>query len=199
MRSIFRKISLSLILILTLGFIPKTFAYWAENLIEAEETFFASVSIGEWITSYIPEILEDWNLNEWEDTNTLNQSIPEGQLFTYDGELYISIDEDYNPYYHGVPGPGNSVPWAYVSTSLNWQSGTNYRVNSVVVRNGRYFIANSNYNSTDWFVNDPLQHHGYTWSEWREIYSIDESRFDYFPGTTIIDYASPDFNYVIYK
>ena len=32
----------------------------------------------------------------------------------------------------------------------------NYRVGSVVARNGRYFIANPAYNDVDWFVGDPL-------------------------------------------
>lgn len=193
-----KKIILSLVFTLTISLIPKTYAYWANQIIEAEETFFASITIGEWVTSYIPQILDGWNLNIWEDENTLNQNIPEGQLFTYDGFLYISLDSGYNPYWHGLP-LDNSIPWAFVATDINWIPGVNYRVNSVVKRSGRYFIANHAYTADDWFVNDPLIYHGNIWSEWREIEPIADEHFGWLDGLNIIDYANPDWDYITYK
>lgn len=67
----------------------------------------------------------------------------------------------------------------------------NYRVGSVVARNGRYFIANPAYNDVDWFVGDPLSSTNKPWSEWREIQPLPDSYFGYIENyPTLRDYRA---------
>lgn len=193
-----RKLKLIALLTLYLMVVPTTKAYWGLDMQNVENVKNISFSIGSWAHQSDTTPWDNWNLNVWQDENILNQTIPDGQLFTYNGTLYISIDSDYNPFYHGLPDV-NPIPWAYVATDLHWRPGTNYRVNSVVIREGRYFIANSNYTTDDWFVNDPIDFHGHLWSEWREIEPISEEHFNYFIDTNIRDFANPNWNYIIYK
>jgi hypothetical protein len=170
-----KLIIVALIFIIILNILNmQVYAYW--------DTYYTSkdiqVLIGDWVwdQKIIPD---EWNLNIWEDEGNLNQTIPENQLFSYNGLLYVVRDgEEYNPHWHGLPGNGGNQ-WAYVSLELEWRPNMNYRVNSVVIRDGRWFIANPNYNSADWFVNDPLSKSGTQWSEWREIEPLDESYFGY--------------------
>lgn len=182
-------------ILISLTSLTHSYAYWSSSVNGAETNTWTQILIGSWLSDII--IPDDWNLNIWEDEDDINHIIPEGQLFTYDTHIYISLG-GYNPEYHGLPGEPNLL-WAFVSTELEWRPNTNYRVNSVVVRDGRYFIANILFNTSDWFINDPLTNSGHSWSEWREIEPISESYFNTFQGTNLIDYATPDFNFVIYK
>lgn len=134
------------------------------------------ILLGNW-ESPIEQLTDGYIIDIWIEEDVLNQTIPVNQLFAYQGNLYIAIDE-YNPQWHGLPGNGINQ-WAYIALGLEWQPNMNYRVNSVVIRDGRWFIANPNYNSSDWFVNDPLSKSGTQWSEWREIEPLDESYFGY--------------------
>lgn len=171
-------------------------AYWVQGISPATETTEVSVGIGEW--QYLENMWDiDYNLNIWEEEGTLNQQIPKGVIFSYDNLLYtVREGEEYNPHWHGVPSSSNR--WAFVSLELEWRANTNYRTNSVVVRDGRYFIANHNFNDDDWFINDPLIKSGHAWSEWREIEPLLESDFGYIEGTTLIDYRMNP-NEVVYK
>lgn len=147
------------------------YAYW-NNL---EITHTVTAQIGVWDYKIIPD---EWNLNIWEAEGNLNRIIPENQLFSYNGLLYVVRDgEEYNPHWHGLPGEPNTQ-WAYVSLELEWRPNMNYRTFSVVVREGRYFIANPAYND-DWFVGDPLNSANKAWSEWREIEPLPESYFGF--------------------
>lgn len=171
-------------------------AYWSDGVVGDFKQALISITIGEWGFPQGGEF-DGWNLNIWEEEDTLNQNVPTGQLFSYGDFIYISLDSGYNPFYHGMPGEPNTQ-WAFVSTELNWRPNMNYRVNSVVVRDGRYFIANIDHNVNDWFINDPLTHNG-RWAEWREIEPINEIHFETIQGTSLIDYASPNWDYIIYK
>lgn len=175
----------------------RTYAYWADTIFSETKTAQVIISIGEWLFPDEPVVPDDWNLNIWEEEETLNQNVPEDQIFTHDGYIYISTNGGYNPYYHGMPGEPNTQ-WAFVATALEWEPNMNYRVHSVVTRDGRYFIANINYNSHDWFINDPLTNNG-LWGEWREIEPISQEHFGLLQDTNLIDYASPDWDYIIYK
>lgn len=175
----------------------RTHAYWSDIIFSQTKTAQIIITIGEWLSPDGPIVLDGWNLNIWEEEDTLNQNVPEEQMFTYDGNIYISINGGYNPFYHGMPGEPNTQ-WAFVATGLDWKPNMNYRVHSVVIRDGRYFIANILYNSTDWFVNDPLTNNG-LWKEWREIEPISQEHFGLLQDTNLIDYASPDWDYIIYK
>lgn len=189
-----KRINVIMIMLLLVNTV-KINAYWTETIggVKIGNTL---TQIGEWMSSTWES---DYNLNIWEDENTLNQYIPEDTIFSYNGLLYIIIEgEKYNPYYHGLPGqPSNR--WASVSIELEWRPNTNYRPNSVVIRNGRYFIANIVFNTSSWFIHDPLTNSGYQWSEWREIEPISQEHFGMLLDTGLKDYANPDFNYIIYK
>lgn len=155
------------------------------------------IQLGDWQIE-IPPWESDYNLNIWENESNLNQFIPENTIFSYDGLLYIIIEgQDYNPYYNDLPGQ-TSNRWAIVAIELEWRPNTNYRVNSVVVRNDRWFIANYAYNTIDWFIGDPLSSGNNSWSEWREIEPLTQENFNYFEGTTIKDYRIDSSN-VTYK
>lgn len=174
------------------------FAYWGS--IESEGTTINNfLLIGTWGNT----VPDEWNLNILEDNNELNLYIPEGQIFSYDNLLYISISDNYNPEYNGLPGE-NRTRWALVALGLDWIENSNYRVNSVVriydeFRDEyRYFIANSNWNNNDWFIHNPLTHSGNEWSEWREISPIEETDFGWLDGYNLRDFAAPDWNKVIY-
>lgn len=183
------KITIISLLAITSIFCFRTYSYWDINT----TTIRTELKIGS--INYINTL----NLNIWEDNNILNQEVPVDTIFSYNNDLYIvRAGETYNPHYHGLPGEGGNQ-WAYVALELEWKPNMNYRTNSVVIRSGRYFIANSAYNTDDWFVNDPLTKHGKPWSEWREIEPIDESHFGNLPNSNLKDYANPDFNYIIYK
>lgn len=149
--------------------------------------------IGNWGSIY-DDILSLDELSEDE----LNITIPENTMFIYQGFLYLTRpNSNYNPEYHGLPGGSSSPNWAVWSIELQWRPNSNYRTNSVVIRNGRYFIANSNYNQ-DWFVGDPLNSGNDSWAEWREIEPVSEDMFDYFYDTQIKDYRLHP-NQVVYK
>ena len=78
------------------------YAYW-NNL---EITYTVTAQIGVWDYKIIPD---RWNLNIWEDEDNLNRTIPINQLFSYQGDLYISINKNgYNPQYHGLPTNGTN-------------------------------------------------------------------------------------------
>lgn len=175
----------------------QVYAYW--GVVSAGETTEnIRIQIGTW-DFFDDPWNSDYNLNIWEDEGILNQYIPEDVVFSYNGNLYIKMPGVvYNPHYHGLPGMPNSR-WAAVSIDLEWRSDTNYRVNSVVIRSGKYYIANSGFNTRDWFVSDPANTLNLPWSEWREIYPIAEEHFAYFDGTDLRDFAAPDMNYIIYK
>src|SRR5690606_32635154 len=98
--------------------------------------------IGNWGSIY-DDILSLDELSEDE----LNITIPENTMFIYQGFLYLTRpNSNYNPEYHGLPEGSSSPKWAVWSIELQWRPNSNYRINSIVIRNGRYFIANSNYN-----------------------------------------------------
>lgn len=152
----------------------QTHAFWDNN----QQIKSNIILLGNW-ESPIEQLTDGYIIDIWIEEDNLNQTIPENQLFSYNGLLYVVRDgEEYNPQWHGLPGNGGNQ-WAYVSIELEWRPNVNYRVNSVVIRDGRWFIANPNYNSADWFVNDPLSKSGTQWSEWREIEPLEESYFDY--------------------
>lgn len=191
-----KKLLITILIICFIGTSSPAQAYWVGTLLHTDTETNTDVFIGEW--QYLENMWDiDYNLNIWEEEETLNQRIPEGVVFSYDNLLYtVREGEEYNPHWHGVPSSSNK--WAFVSLELEWRANTNYRTNSVVVRDGRYFIANHNFNDDDWFINDPLIKSGHAWSEWREIEPLLESDFGYIEGTTLIDYRmSP--NEVVYK
>lgn len=175
-----RIISLYIILIISLVS-PVAYAYWTSNILESNTVINPTITIGTWFNI----LDEGFNLNIWQDEGILNQVIPNNQIFSYNNLLYVVREgETYNPHYHGLPGSGSNQ-WAYVSLELEWKPNMNYRTNAIVVRDGRYFIANHVYNN-DWFVNDPLSSTNQPWSEWREIQPVYE--FNYLEGTNLPDY-----------
>lgn len=164
-----------------------TYGYWVGGFLPSGNNSSNLISIGSWIDE---PWKEDYNLNIWENEDDLNHYIPQGVIFSYDGLLYIVRQgENYNPHYHGLPGKPSAV-WAVISLDLDWIANTNYRVNSVVVRNGKWYIANYEYNTSDWFVNDPSLKSGGQWSEWREIEPLAISYFGYLQGTNLLDYRA---------
>ena len=169
-------------------------AYWGTPNTQSS-TNNSVIQIGEWIFETIyDDILSLDELSEDE----LNITIPENTMFIYQGFLYLTRpNSNYNPEYHGLPDGSSSPIWAVWSIELQWKPNTNYRTHSIVIRNGRYFIANSNYNQ-DWFVGDPLDSENNSWAEWREIEPVSEDMFDYFYDTQIKDYRLNP-NQVIYK
>ncbi len=173
-----------------------TFAYWASSITAGSSSKSPTITIGEWLEEEPWE--NEYNLNIWEEEGQLNQYVPQDTVFSYDGNLYIvNSPMNYNPYYHGLPGQ-TFVRWAFVAVELEWQPNVNYRVNSVVIRNGKWYIANYRYNTWNWFVNDPATHSGSQWSEWREIEPLPMDYFDYLLDTNLLDYrANP--NDVTYK
>lgn len=166
-----------------------TFAYWADRILPSFKEDSLKISIGSWQRE-LPSWEGNYNLNIWEEEGTLNQFVPEDVIFSYNGLLYIMIEgKTYNPYWHGLPVP----TWAAVAVELDWRPNTNYRTNSVVIRNGKWYIANHQFNTNDWFTNDPETHSGETWSEWREIEPLTEDNFKCFEGTNLKDYRmDPD-------
>ena len=56
---------------------------------------------------YFLIIMAGWDtyiIDIWVEENNLNRTIPINQLFSYQGDLYISINKNgYNPQYHGLP------------------------------------------------------------------------------------------------
>ena len=174
--------------------VSTTYGYW-DSEIKAENANSSSIiSIGSWIEE---TWVTEYNLDIWEESDTLNQTIPEDTIFSYTGTLYVVNDgQSYNPEWHGLPG-SSSLKWAILSVDLDWIPNSNYRVNSVVVRNDKWYIANYQWNSSNWFVNDPATHSG-RYKEWREIEPLPLDYFDYLLGTSMLDYrANP--NDVTYK
>lgn len=185
-----KKIIILLILVLS---IQPAYTYWTSDISVSDITSGATIQIGVWSW----DVTDGFNLNIWEDEEILNQYIPLDTLFSYEGILYIVRDgESYNPYYHGLPGEGRNQ-WAYVSLELEWADNMNYRTNSVVIRNGVWYIANSAYND-DWFVNDPLNSKNKSWSEWRKIEPLLESYFGYLPNYPGVKDYRANINDVIY-
>lgn len=190
-----RKLLIILVSIILLASTQIAYAYWANEINNATKSQTLSITIGEWNLNPVDD---EWNLDIWEDNDELNQTIPEGQLFSYNNILYVVRDgANYNPEWHGLPGQGSNQ-WAYVALALEWLPNMNYRTNAVVIRNSRYFIANHLYNN-NWFVGDPLNSSNTKWSEWREIEPLPESYFGYLDDyPTVKDYrANP--NDVTYK
>lgn len=184
-----------LLVLTSLAINTSTLAYWA-GLVEVDTLKQVNINIGSWLnTSW--EV--DYNLNIWEDNNVLNQQVPEGIIFSYNNLLYtVREGENYNPQWHGLPGQVNSR-WAMVALDLDWKPNSNYRVNSVVVRDSRWFIANYKHNTDDWFITDPLDSLNTEYSHWREIEPIAETNFGFLLDTTLRDYSNPDFNFIVYK
>lgn len=191
-----KKVASLILLVIALFIISNrtTYSYWSSNQGPSIGILNMSMAVGSW---GIYDELDSFNLNIWEDEDNLNQVVPNNQLFTYDGIIYVSnAKHGYIPEYHGLPGSGGNQ-WAYFALGLDWIPNVNYRTNSVVIREGRYFIANSAYND-DWFVGDPLNSTNKPWSEWREILPISNSNFSLFEDTGLVDYANPDFDYIFY-
>lgn len=173
-----------------------TFAYWESSITAGSSSKSPTITIGEWLEEEPWE--NEYNLNIWEEEGRLNQYVPQDTVFSYDGNLYIvNSSMNYNPYYHGLPGQENTH-WAFVAVELEWQPNVNYRVNSVVIRNGKWYIANYRYNTVNWFVNDPATHSGNPWAEWREIEPLLMDYFGYLLDTNLLDYRA-DPNDVTYK
>lgn len=177
--------------------VSSTYAFWADGIFSSFKQDSLTILIGSWQRE-LPSWEGDYNLNIWEEEDNLNQVVPEDVIFSYNGLLYTVNDgNEYNPKYHGLPGDPNAR-WALVAIELEWILNVNYRVNSIVTRNGKWYIANYEYNKTNWFINDPETHSVDEWSEWREIEPLTEDDFDYFEGTNLKDYRM-DPNDVTYK
>lgn len=177
--------------------ISSTYAFWAGSILPNLKQESVIIQIGEW-QKELPPWEGDYNLNIWEEEDDLNQVVPEDVIFSYNGLLYTVNDgNEYNPKYHGLPG-NPDARWALVAIELEWIPNVNYRVNSIVTRNGKWYIANHQYNTNNWFVNDPATNSGEYWKEWREIEPLTEDDFDYFEGTTLKDYRMNP-NDVTYK
>lgn len=124
----------------------------------------------------------------------LTQPIPDDTLFMYQDRLYIKRpSEIYIPRWHGMPGEPDSI-WAMFALDLEWIPNTNYRNNSVVIRNNKYYITNTSHNN-NWFITDPETDR----SHWLEIEPISEEHFGYLEGTSLRDYSKPDWDYIIHK
>lgn len=199
MRRIIITILVLLTLLLSFSLIPSALGYWSSDVsgsYKNQDT--GLIYIGEWkLNSWET----DYNLNEWEKNGELNQVVPKDTVFSYDGLLYIvrpDLTGEYVPEWHGLPGE-NSI-WAMFALDLEWKPHTNYRVYSVVVRDGRWFIANNKYDSNGWFTNDPLTHSGAEWSQWREIEPLTENDFDYLDiAPSLRDYRKINNEGIIYK
>src|SRR5690554_6245212 len=149
------KSTIRIIIVLLLVFLVSlntstTYAYW--NSFNSPNTIKTSyIGIGSWV---VLPWEEDYNLNVWVEEDTLDQVIPDDVIFVYNGLLYTTREgQQYNPEYHGLPGGPDAPRWAIIALELEWIPYSNYRVNSVVTRNGKYYIANIQYNANDWFVN----------------------------------------------
>lgn len=166
------------------------YAYW--NSVENSPTFDSSIIIiGEWGNIY-DGIMQLDSMTEEE----LNQTIPDNTLFMYQGRLYIKRPSAiYVPAWQGMPGEPSTV-WAVFALDLEWMPNTNYRNDSVVTKDGKYYIANTNYHS--WFTTDPADSKT-EWDPWLEIEPISEEYFDYLEGTSLRDYSKPDWDYIVYK
>lgn len=124
----------------------------------------------------------------------LKQPIPDDTLFMYQGKLYIKRpSETYIPWWNGMPGERNNV-WAMFALDLEWIPNTNYRNNSVVTKNGKYYITNTSHNN-NWFIADPET----DGSHWLKIEPISEEHFGYLEGTSLRDYSKPDWDHIDYK
>jgi hypothetical protein len=167
------------------------YAYW--NSVETSLAFDSiTITIGEWGNIY-DDIMQLDSMTEEE----LKQPIPDDTLFMYQGKLYIKRpSETYIPFWHGMPGEPSSR-WAVFALNLEWIPNTNYRNNSVVIRNGKYYITNTNHNN-NWFIEDPADSKT-QWDPWLEIEPISEEHFGYLEGTSLRDYSNPDFNFIVYK
>lgn len=159
-------------------------AYWASNISTAEVTTSISITIGEW--NFTIEILEDWDLNYWQQNNTLNQTIPEGQLFIYNNIVYVA-KKNYNPEWHGLPSSSNI--WAFVPIGKEWYSGNAYQINRVVTYQGKYYISQQDYNIFDLSLK---------WA-WREIEPISDEVFERFENGLINYVIDPTSPYLVYK
>lgn len=132
------------------------------------------------------------NLNELS-SQELKQPIPDNTLLRYNGLLYIKRPgATYIPAWHGMPGQP-SAKWAVFALELEWIPNTNYRNNSVVTRNGKFYITNINFNN-NWFIGDPATNR----NEWLEINPVSISSFPFFEGTNYRDFRL-DYSEVNFK
>lgn len=178
-------------------------AYWIDSVTTPEEEVISmEIQIGEWDfddggkgpSEPEPQPYDGYILDEWIDSGELDRVIEDGQMFSYGENLYISTS-NYNPAYHGLPGEPNTE-WAFVALQLEREPGHNYRLNAVVIRNGKWYITKT---SGTWFVDDPLNSKD-PWDTWREIMPLSEDVFGIFPNSTIKDYTlSNRDGVVIYK
>lgn len=182
MKKIINLLLLITLYIIGINSIANVYAYWGGILnypTSIQNTITIQIGNGFWTNIYdgIP-IIEEMTIEEEKEV------YEPGTLLLHEGYLYM-VRENYQPYWHGLPD--QYIPWAVFSLNLEWRSGTNYRTNSIVAVNGRWFIANYVY-STDWYTNSPLIYSGAPHSEWREIEPVDENDFGLLPGTNIKDY-----------
>lgn len=182
--------------------ITDSHAYWVDSItFPNEESASLEIQIGEWDfddgsdkSPKDPQPYDGFDLNEWVEEDNLNRIIPVGQMVKYQERLYIVVAENYNPLWHPLPGtPGSH--WVSVPLDLDWEPNNNYRINSVVVREGRWFITKDN---GSWFVDDPIDSKE-LWDSWWEIDPLSEDDFGYFPDSTIKDYTISDRSKVKYK
>lgn len=212
MNKIFKKKIIIIIFFLIYLFssmsVNKTYAYWHEEINNENAKIIDKVLIDKWNTiSKDPEvILKDWiftkeNIKFGEPK--YNTTINKNQKFIYNDLIFISISDNYNPTWNGLPGDGNNQ-WAFVSTNLLWMEGMNYKANSIVKiidkhSNVKYYITNTIYQQSNYYVNNPLDSTNDCWhSEWLEIEAIDEEAFELFEDLNIFDYTKYK-NNIIYK
>ena len=196
-KKIQRVIVFNLLIMSVIVGVSSTYAFWADSILSSFKQDSLTILIGSWQRE-LPSWEVVYNLDIWEEEGTLDQVVPKDVIFSYKGLLYTVNDDavndgnEYIPKYHGLPGDPKAR-WALVAIELEWIPNVNYRVNSIVTRNGKWYIANYQFNAKNWFTNDPETHSGETWSEWREIEPLTEDNFKYFEGTNLKDYRmDPD-------
>lgn len=167
-------------------------AYWIDSVTTPEEEVISmEIQIGEWDfdddgkgpPELEPQPYDDYNLNEWIENNALNQTVEAGIFIIYNDKLHLTI-ASYNPQSNGLPGEPSST-WAVLAISLEWNEGSNYRENSVITKEGRWFIGRP---GQSWLVDDPLGPNSWAWME---IMPLSEDDFKDFPNSTIRDYTKP--------
>ena len=82
------------------------YAYWDTRYTSKD----IQVLIGDWTwDTPQPYVPSGYVIDIWIEENNINRWIPLGQLFSYQGDLYISINKNgYNPQYHGLPQNGTN-------------------------------------------------------------------------------------------
>lgn len=186
-----RKINITIIVIMTilnLLSLKDIKGYW-EKVTVTTSMIQNQIEAGDWL-DYTWD--SDFNLDIWEEEDDLNHNLPSNQIFTYKGRHYITTDNSiYNPKHHGVPGPKSL--WAFYSLDFDWAPNSRYEIRAVVIRNGRYFIANQS-----WVIDDPLVNNG-LYKQWREIQPVSQEMFKFIPNTILRDYTSLSPSQIIYK